>query len=391
MVALTTTSLLLSLLAPQGLTHQRHIEKPAAHRGSLLIQAAEIHISANRVLKDAALLVRDGKVLFVGKEIPAATRRGATKVDFGKATVVPGFANPHSSLGHGANLTERIDSFTPELMASDAFDPFVEGLARSAEAGVTTVGLAPSSLNAFAGQGTAVHTGRIGEVIVESTYLKMSMVDAAFDQNRYPTSRMGAMELIRNSFKAAGSAVGPADGRLKVLHDVIQGGRQLLLHVQTEAEIISVLDLCKELRLKPILLGCEEGHKCAERIAAVASGVILAPLGFSSSNQRLRLPATLEKLGVAFSFMSEHPEQLRISGALAVRHGASRQAVMAALTETAARHAEVDKLCGNLFEGKSADFCVFSGDPLDLTSRRLHTYIAGVQHKAAAKSGKAGK
>lgn len=382
MVALTLSSILLGLACPQGLTSDKVLEKPAVHKGSLLVEAAQIHIGAGRVLQDSAIFIRDGKVLYVGKEIPTAARVGATKLSFGKSTVVPGFVNPHSSLGHGANLSEKIDTFTPELLAADAFDPFAETVRQSAAAGVTTVGLTPSSLNTFAGQGTAVHTGRIGQVIVESTYLKMSMTDAAFDQNRYPTSRMGAAELIRASFKAAGSAIGPTDPRLKVLHDVLQGGRQLALHVQTEAEITGVLDLCKELDLKPLLVGCEQGHKCAERIAARSVGVILAPLSFASSRQRLTLPATLEKHGVPFSFMAERPEQLRISAALAVRYGASKEAVLAALTETGARHAEADKMVGSLFEGKSADFCVFSGHPLDLTSRLTHTYVAGIEHKS---------
>lgn len=383
MAALTLSSILLGLLPPQGLTHDKVIEKPAVHKGSLLIEAAEIHISASRVLKNSAILVRDGKVLYVGKEIPAAARAGATRLSFGKSILVPGFVNPHSSLGHGNNLSERIDTFTPELLAADAFDPFAEGVRKSAQAGITTVGLTPSSLNAFAGQGAAIHTGRIGQVIVESTYLKMSMCDAAFDQNRYPTSRMGAAELIRNSFKSAGSAIGPTDMRLKVLHDVIQGGRQLALHVQTEAEITGALELCKEIKLKPLLVGCDAAHKCIDAIAARCSGVILAPLSFASSRQRLTLPARLEKLGVPFSFMAERPEQLRISAALAVRYGASKQVVLSALTETAAKHVEADQQVGTLFEGKSADFCVFDGHPLDLTSRLTHTYIAGVEHVAA--------
>ncbi len=380
MLALTLTSILLGLPAPQGLTQDKVIQKPAVHKGSLLIEAAEIHIGAGRVIKNSAILVRDGKVQYVGEEIPNAARAGVTKRNFGKSIVVPGFINPHSNLGHGNNLSEKIDSFTPELQAADAFDPFVKPVQLSANAGITTVGLTPTSLNAFSGQGAAIHTGRIGQLLVESTYLKMSMVDAAFDQNRYPTSRMGAAELIRSAFKEAGSATGSTDARLKILNDVIQGGRQLALHVQTEAEINSVLDLCKELKLSPLLIGCEEGHKCAKRIAAQSRGVILAPLSFSSSRHRLELPAKLEKQGVPFSFMAERPEDLRISAALAVRYGASRQAVLQALTETAAKHVEADKMVGSLFQGKSADFCVFEGHPLDLTSKLTHTYIAGIQH-----------
>jgi len=385
MVALTLSSLLLGLAAPQGLTSETVLKKPAVHQGSLLVEAAEIHIGAGRVLKDSAILVRDGKVLYVGEEIPADARGKATRLNFGKATVVPGFVNPHSSLGHGANLSEKIDTFTPELLAADAFDPFAELVQQSAHAGVTTVGLSPSSLNAFAGQAAAVHTGRIGELLVESTYLKMSMTDSAFDQNRYPTSRMGAAELMRASFRSAGSPLGPTDARLKVLHDVLQGGRRLALHVQREAEITSVLELCNELKLKPLLVGCEEGHKCVDKIAAQGDGVILAPLNFASSRKRLTLPAMLEKKGVPFSFMAEHPEHLRISAALAVRYGASRKAALAALTQTGAQHAEAEAMVGSLFEGKSADFCVFNGHPLDLTSRLTHTYIAGIEHKPATK------
>ena len=139
---------------------QEPIAKRITHKGTLLVEAGRIYISKDRVLDNSAILVRDGKVLYVGEEIPADAKKNVPKITFPKGTIVPGFINPHSSLGHGANLAERIDSFTPELQASDAFDPFVAPLLRSAKAGVTTVGLAPSSYNAFAGQGAAVRLVR---------------------------------------------------------------------------------------------------------------------------------------------------------------------------------------------------------------------------------------
>ena len=101
--------------------------------------------------------------------------------------LVPGLVNAHSNLGHGANLAEKIDAFTPELVASDAFDPFVDELLEAARAGVTTVGLSPQSLNTFAGQAAMVQTGKIGKVVAESAYLKMSFTKQAYNQNRYPT------------------------------------------------------------------------------------------------------------------------------------------------------------------------------------------------------------
>ena len=54
-------------------------------------------------------------------------------------------------------------------------------------------------------QGNTTHylVGEIGEVINDSCYMKVSLVKEAFDQQRFPTSRMGAAELIRTSFAAA--------------------------------------------------------------------------------------------------------------------------------------------------------------------------------------------
>ena len=363
------------LAAPQG----QGIARPTAQEGSLLISAKRIHISPERVIEDSAILIRDGNVLYVGSEIPEEARASAEKIAFPDGTIIPGLVNPHSSLGHGPELSERIDTFTPELQASDAFDPFVDEVMASTTAGITTVGLAPSSLNAFAGQGAAIHTGAVGRILRDSTYLKMSLVDAAFDRNRFPTSRMGAADLIRTRFTEARSAMGPTDNRLKILVDVINGSRILALHAQKEPEIDAALDLCAALALKPLLVGCEEGHKRIERIAELSSGVVLAPLNFGSHPTRLTLPAKLEQAGVPFSFMAERPADLRISAALAVRHGASQRAGLAALTLTAAQHTETDEQVGTLHEGKSADLCVYSGNPLDLTSRLIGVYVAGVR------------
>ena len=105
--------------------------------------------------------------------------------------------------------------------------------------------------------------------------------------------------------------------------------------------------------------------------------MVLSPLGFESKDLRLTLPARLQERGIPFAFMAERQADLRLSAALAVRHGLSRTAAMRALTEGAARMLGVEGQVGNLFQGKTANFCVFSGDPTDLTSRLLAVHIAG--------------
>ena len=348
----------------------------AQQKGTLLVKATRIVVAPDTVLENSAILIRDGKVQFVGKEIPADVR--ATTIEF-KGVVVPGFINGHCNLGHGGNLVEKIDSFTPELLASDAFDPFLDELMDAARAGVTTVGLSPQSFNTFAGQAAMVQTGKIGKIVAESAYLKMSFIKQAYDQNRYPTSRMGAADLIRTTFREATGPLGATNAKLKVLNEVVSGSRKVAFHASTQADINAALDLAEELSLQPILIGGEAIEKSIDRLGKLNASVVLSPLSFQSKKKHLTLPAKLEKRGIPFAFMAERQPDLRLSAALAVNHGTSRIAALRAITEGAAKMLAVDSQVGNLFQGKTANFCVFSGDPLDLTSRLVAVYIAGEQ------------
>jgi imidazolonepropionase-like amidohydrolase len=51
--------------------------------------------------------------------------------------------------------------------------------------------------------------------------------------------------------------------------------------------------------------------------------------------------------------------------------------VFAAITATPAEVLGLGERVGSLLQGRDADFAVFSGDPLDLTSRLLAVYVAG--------------
>lgn len=348
----------------------------AAQERDLLVKAGRILVAPDNVLTDSAILIRGGKIQFVGDEIPEDAAKRARTIEYA-GMVVPGFINAHSNLDHGNNLAERIDSFTPELLASDAFDPFVEQLLSAARAGVTTVGLSPQSFNTFAGQAAMVQTGKVGRIVADSAYLKMSFTQAARDQNRYPTSKMGAADLIRTSFKEATGPLGATNAQLRVLSEVAAGSRKVAFHAGTKADIGAALDVAKELSLHPILIGADEAHESLDRLAEVQASVVLSPLRLDSKKHRLDLPARLEERRIPFAFMAERQTDLRLSAALAVRHGASRTAVMSALTEGAAKMLGVSDLVGNLFQGKTANLCVFSGDPLDLTSRLLAVYVAG--------------
>ena len=382
---------------------------------TLLVKAPRIVVAPNVILEDQSLLIRDGVIARVGPEIPEAAKRNATVVEF-EGTIVPGFVNPHTHLGLGADLAERISALTPDLKASDAFDPFDEWLLRNARRGVTTLGLAPLSANTFAGMSAVVKAGEIGEVIDDSCYMKIALVNEAFDQQRYPTSRMGAADLIEQSFADARLATTPNDAETAALRNVLSGSTRLAIHARTHGSITAALDLCDELGITPILIGADKADRSAKRIAALGGSVILSGLAMTDSRTALELPAKLHAAGVQLSFMADrepsasagssgpamppgiparfrsqfqsaapaagpptpgHPDSLRLSAALAMRHGLPRDAALATLTRTPATQCGVQDSAGSLRQGCAADFAVYSGDPLDLTSRLTAVYVAG--------------
>lgn len=347
-----------------------------AQTETVLVRASRIVVAADTVLENDALLLRGGTVAYVGKEIPEAAKTGATVLDYSGKTLVPGFVVAHTHLGQAQDLAERVTAATPELRASEGFDPFDPQLLRFARAGITTVGLAPTSGNVLAGLACAVRCGESGTLSAEATYLKVALTAESFDQGRHPTSLMGGAELLRARFQACRGAHNghqPA----KELQDVLSGARKFAVHARTHAEISSALELCEQFSVQPVLIDGTEAEKSLLRLEALKASLILAPLTLDSSPQLLRLPALLAARKIPFSFRADRPAELRLAVALALRHGLPRAAAWQALLRTPAEQCGLAEGAGALRAGMNADFAVYDGDPLDLSSRLVAVHVGG--------------
>jgi imidazolonepropionase-like amidohydrolase len=76
---------------------------------------------------------------------------------------------------------------------------------------------------------------------------------------------------------------------------------------------------------------------------------------------------------------------LRFSAALCVRAGLEPEVAWKALTSDGARIANVHKELGRLDAGLDADFVLWTGDPLDLTSAVVEVYVDGVRVHGGAR------
>ncbi|MAD33733.1 MAG: hypothetical protein CMJ88_08245 [Planctomycetes bacterium] len=361
----------------------------------LLVKAGRVVVAPGTTLENSALLVRDGKIAYVGKDIPAEARARARTVDLGDHTVSAGFVLAATTLDADADLGEGALAFTPDLRVAEAFDAWGKRLEHLAPHGVTSFGLTPSPRNVAGGIGILAKPGKDrGRVAEADAFVGFSLVRAARSQERDPTSLMGARAMLREAFDAArtGAEVGPD---LAVLRQVMSGARRAVVYADTFAELNAALALGAQFNFAPVIIGGSEASKVVDKLAERSAGVVLGTMSPTNRIADLELPGKLAAAGVPFCFAGQ-PAQMRVSAALAVRHGLPREAAHAALTRTPAtmlgRQAEV----GSLRQGCSADFVVFDGDLLDLSARHVATWVDGVHvhgqsHSHSSKHSKASR
>ncbi len=106
---------------------------------SSLLGAAKIYTGTGEIVTPGTILIQDGKVLAIGRDVSAPV--DATRRRFPDAVIVPGFVDLYTGLGMGAPLrgSVSLDTKLGDLLVSD--DP---SIAAAREGGVTTVLLGPS-------------------------------------------------------------------------------------------------------------------------------------------------------------------------------------------------------------------------------------------------------
>ncbi len=330
-----------------------------------------------KLVRDAIMLVENGKILSIGKDIRIA--EGWPVFDCSRRYLGPGLIDVHTSLGAGGRTGEAAHAVESAAEARDLFNRFAADFDRAAQAGITSVVLAPSSAHLVGGATAVVKTGGSDarRRVVGRGPLKLSLSDEAFSPDRVPTSLQGAVQELTRLIEAArpdrsdqSEFARWARGETVALVDVI------------DAEGLSLLArFAKELGVKCVPL---HGNFAVERlddVNALVPTVVLGTYEFSDPIRFTRTPAMLKETGVAFAFTSNAPryppEFLRVAIAIAARQGLSLAAAQQAVTTTPAELLGLSERIGSLKAGCDADFVVTTGHPLMLTSRITGVFIDG--------------
>jgi imidazolonepropionase-like amidohydrolase len=360
------------------------------------------------LLANATIFIENGMFTRIGENV--LIPGGGEVVDAKGMILTPGLIDVHTHLGvheqgvgkEGRDNNETSSAVTPQVRALDGINPMETGFVEARQAGITTVQIMPGSANVIGGETVVLKTA--GDIVDEMVIKSPAGLKAATGENpkrvhgekgRMPVTRMGVAALLREEFIKAQDYVenrkqGKVDRNLglETIAKVLNKEIPMRIHAHRADDIVTVLRLKQEFDFNLTIEHCTEGHLIAPFIAKHHVRVSVGPTMSPRSKVELvhkvwhTLPA-LAEAGVPFSITTDHPvvciEYLMASVILAVKAGVSEELALQAVTLNAARHLGVEDRIGSIEVGKDADFVLWSGDPFDLRSHVLKTFINGEQ------------
>jgi imidazolonepropionase-like amidohydrolase len=358
------------------------------------------------ILASADVLVRNGRIAAVGAGLDAPAN--AIIVDAQGKHLTPGIVDAHSHTAISRNVNEPSHAVTTEVRIADALDPTDIDIYRQLAGGVTTANLLHGSANPMGGQNAVIKLrwgadaqglllagAAPGVKFALGENVKQSGWGDGF-VTRYPQTRMGVEQLMREHFNAAREYAARRAGkdgererrdlRLEALAEILEGKRLVHIHSYRQDEILMFARLARDYGL-PVATFQHvlEGYKVADAISDIGAGASTFSDWWGYKMEVLdgipHAGALMTRAGVVTSFNSDSNEmarRLNMEAAKAMRHGGlDEQEALKLVTLNPAIQLRIADRVGAIRAGMDADLALWSDHPLSNYARVEQTWIEG--------------
>ena len=383
-----------------------------------LIRNATIMTAAGPTMRNASILLQDGKIVSVGTSVSAPA--DAVIIDGTGKYVTPGIIDIHSHLGvyaapGGGGLDDGNEMTNPNtayVWAEHSVWPQDPQFPRILAGGVTTVQILPGSANLFGGRSAIL------KVVPARTVQGMKFPGAKYGlkmacgenpkrvyATRGPSTRMGNVAGYRAAYIQAAeyrrkwdewnaSHKGPPPTRdlaLETLAEVLRGNILPQMHCYRADEMAQMLDVAKEFGFKiRAFHHAVEAYKIADLLRENGTGAAMwADWGGFKEEAMDGVQANLAMVsaaGVKSMIHSDDPSGAqRLNQEVAKAMYAGRAAGINVTEDMAVKWMtinpawalELDDRIGSLEPGKNADVVLWSGDPFSIYTKAEKVWIDG--------------
>ncbi len=387
-----------------------------------MLRGGSIHPISGPVIEGGSVLLRDGRIVAVGKNITPP--EGYQVIDIAGKQVYPGMIDAASMLGLDSITkstggdTQEPGLLNPHLRSLTAVNAESEQIPASRANGVTSVISMPEG-ELLAGQMSLIHldgssNDKMAVAPLAAIHLRFPSLatrplrphesDDADDDPAEPEPipieeaqaeygrKMLALETFfeeARQYRRArlGKAAGlRTDLRFEAMAPVLDGKTPLFVTAVREREIREAIAFADRQQVKIILADAYESYKAIPLIKSHDIPVVLGPTFSLPLNpddpydRSYTIPEELRQAGIRFaiaSFSARQSRNLPYQAAAAVAFGLPHEDAYRAVSLSAAEIFGVGQRLGSIEEGKIADLIVADGDPLEVTTKVDMVFIGG--------------
>ena len=360
--------------------------------------------------ENADVLIQKGKIVKVGKGLDAPA--DAFLIDGTGRHVTPGIIDAHSHTAGAGGLNEAGQAISAETRIGDVLDCDDINIYRELAGGTTSIHVLHGSANPIGGQCQLIKL-RWGMLPEEMKFegapptIKFALGENVKQSNwgdrfttRYPQTRMGVEQIIRDEFTAAldyekawqrcekaKNVIPPhRDLELDAILEILHSKRFVHCHSYRQDEILTMMRVAEDFGFRvKAFQHILEGYKVADVMAKHgAGGSCFTDWWAYKLEVYDAIPynaVLMHDQGIVVSFNSDSDElarRLNLEAAKVIKYGGlSEEEALKFVTINPAIQLMVDKRVGSLEPGKDADFVVWNGNPLSTYTMCEQTWIDG--------------
>jgi imidazolonepropionase-like amidohydrolase len=401
------------------------VKLPERVSGPIAIRGATVHPVSGPPIPNGTVVIDQGRIRAVGSNGSAAIPRNATIIPAEGLHLYPGLIDAGTVLGlaelesaRETNDFREGGDFQPDLRASIAINPDSELIPVTRANGVTTVVTRPSG-SVVAGQSVLLN-------LAGWTPREMTVIDGLALNVEFPTANLpfgrGGDPAMQDMFGGRGlqkkqrdekvrrlrelfaqaiaydegrklSPSAPANPRLEAVVPYARGEKPVVIQASRKADILEVLKLADELKLKLIISGATDAWRVTDELKKRDVPVIVGPI-MAMPQEREEMydapftnPAKLHAAGVKFCIRtgtnsgsnsgSSNTRNLPYEAAYAVSYGLPEDEGLKAITLYPAQILGAEKEIGSIDVGKRANLVLTTGNPMQASSQVQAVFIDG--------------
>ncbi|MBS1511332.1 MAG: amidohydrolase family protein [Bacteroidetes bacterium] len=382
---------------------------------NILIKNATVWTNEKEgVLEGTDVLVKDGKIAAVGKNLSDAT---AKVIDGTGKHLTPGIVDEHSHIA-AASINEGAQSVTSEVRIGDNLNPEDVSIYRQLSGGVTTSHILHGSANTIGGQ-TQLIKLRWGANAEELKFagadpfikfalgenVKRSNGFNASSNTRFPDTRMGVEEVQMDAFtrasdylkqlkaaeennkkKGATPIVVRRDLELEALGEILNKKRFITCHSYVQSEILETMHIAEKFGFTlNTFTHILEGYKVADRMKAHGANASTFSDWWNYKMEVVdAIPYNayiMHQVGLNVAINSDDAEmarRLNQEAAKSIKYGGmSEEDALKMVTLNPAKMLHIDSKVGSIKVGKDADLVLWNNDPLSIYAVAQTTIVDG--------------